>query len=244
MPKLNQIIAVTSGKKTRTVKQINEITGKLEKSALLSGLSRTYQPRDEEGERMPSEKNMVQYTVVQALKDIRKSLSELFNLVATQEYANCEAKADVIVDDKVILKQVPVSYLLFLEKQLIELNTIVSRFPTLDPSESWIFNDDVNCYSSEMKETTRTKKLPRNHIKYDATKEHPAQVEVYYEDIIVGYWNTLKFSGAITAVEKNEMLDRIKKLQNAVKFAREEANSMEVAKKKVDETILNYIFGV
>ena len=48
-------------------------------------------------------------------------------------------------------------------------------------------------------QTLRTKKVPRNHVKAEATEKHPAQVEVYYEDVAVGYWTTVKFSGALPA---------------------------------------------
>lgn len=70
--------------------------------------------------------------------------------------------------------------------------------------------------------TVRTKKVPRNHVKAEATDKHPAQVDVYYEDVPVGYWTTVKFSGALPARRVNELLDRVEKLQQAVKFAREE----------------------
>jgi hypothetical protein len=91
-------------------------------------------------------------------------------------------------------------------------------------------------------QTLRTKKTPRNHVKAEATDKHPAQVEVYYEDVTVGYWRTVKFSGALPAQRVNEMLARVERLQDAVKFAREEANNMEVTDQKVGERLLQFIF--
>lgn len=91
--------------------------------------------------------------------------------------------------------------------------------------------------------TIRTKKVPRNHVKAEATDKHPAQVEVYYEDIAVGYWTTVKFSGALPAKRVNELLDRVEKLQRAVKFAREEANGSEVTDQRVGDVVLRYLFG-
>ena len=41
--------------------------------------------------------------------------------------------------------------------------------------------------------TIRTKKVPRNHVKAEATENHPAQAEVYYEDLPVAYWTTEPF---------------------------------------------------
>jgi hypothetical protein len=68
-------------------------------------------------------------------------------------------------------------------------------------------------------------------------------VDVYYEDIVVGYWKTVKFSGALPASRIQDMLDRVEKLQQAVKFAREEANNAEVEEMKAGEVLFGYIFG-
>ena len=68
-------------------------------------------------------------------------------------------------------------------------------------------------------------------------------VEVYYEDVTVGYWRTVKFSGALPARRVNELLERVEKLQQAIKFAREEANNAEAPEVKVGDKVFNYIFG-
>ena len=41
--------------------------------------------------------------------------------------------------------------------------------------------------------------------------------------IAVGYWHTVRFSGALPARRVNELTDRVAKLAEAVKFARETA---------------------
>src|SRR5690606_37924291 len=133
-----------------------------------------------------------------------------------------QAKADVVVNGTVILSQVPATYLLFLEKQLTDLHTFVRKLPVLDASETWTFDNSADCWATEPLQTTKTKKIPRNHVKAEATEHHPAQVEVYYEDVIVGHWRTAKFSRALPATRVNELIERVEKLQQAVKFAREE----------------------
>jgi hypothetical protein len=92
-------------------------------------------------------------------------------------------------------------------------------------------------------QTIKTKKIPRNHVKAEATEKHPAQVEVYYEDVVVGTWRTIKFSGALPASRVNELLNRVEKLQEAVKFAREEANNTDVTEQKVGAKVFQYLFG-
>ncbi len=242
MPKLNQIIAVANGKKSQSQSELTRVHHALTKGELLAGISRTYRPKDEEGERLPPENKQVQFTAIQGIRDACRALTELFDVVATQDATNCLAKANVVVNGAAVLTDVPVTHLLFLEKQLVDLHTFVDKLPTLDPAERWTYDPASGVYRTEPFETTRTKKVPKNHVKYEATKEHPAQVEVFHEDVIVGTWSTTKFSGAVPVDEKRAMLDRVRKLQEAVKFAREEANDAEVKDAKTGKAVLEFIF--
>lgn len=243
MPKLNQIIAVEKSVKSRSFQELTEAHHALQKPALLTGISRNYRPKDEEGEQLPPESTRVQVKAEEIIQSTARILANLFDVTATKDWTNCEARADVVVGEQVLIKDAPVSYLLFLEKQLVDLNTFVRKLPVLDASESWSFDPGADCYATEPVQTVRTKKIPRNHVKAEATEKHPAQVEVYYEDVTVGYWRTVKFSGALPAQRVHELLNRIQKLQQAVKFAREEANSVEAKEQKIGEKFFNYLFG-
>ena len=53
MAKLNQIIAVQAGKKSQAKETLTEAYHKLKKPELMTGIVRTYQPRDEGGEPQP-----------------------------------------------------------------------------------------------------------------------------------------------------------------------------------------------
>ena len=241
--KLNQVIAVVNGKKSQSQKRLTEIYHKLQKMDLFSGIARNYEPVDEDGEKQPPENKCVQYKVEDAFGEAKEALTELLDAVATQDWANTKARANVVVDGNVLLEDVPVTFLLILEKTLTDIHTFVSKLPILDPAEKWQFNSDVDCYASEKHSTNKTKKVPRAHILYEATKEHPAQVEMFTEDIKVGEWHTVKFSGAIPAQQKNKLLQKVNKVQEAVKFAREEANALDVAPVKVGEKLFGFIFS-
>ncbi|GAA5193832.1 hypothetical protein GCM10023322_56690 [Rugosimonospora acidiphila] len=243
MAKLNQIIAVSKGVKSETLRSLTAAHRDVQKQPLLSGISRTYQPKDDEGERLPAESTRVQLTAQGVIRDVKASLTRLFDVVASQDYANRDATADIVVDGQALLTGVPVTYLLFLEKQLTDLHTFVEKLPTLDPSESWTFNEAAGYYATDPVQTTRTKKVPRNHVLAEATEKHPAQVQVYQEDVIVGTWATIKFSGALPATTVRDLLERVTKLREAVKFAREAANSIEVTDRHVGDPILTYLFG-
>lgn len=242
MPKLNQIIAIQSGRKSQAKEALTQAYHQLQKVDLLNGIARTYKPKDETGEPQPPESKLVQVKVGEVVQRVSRELTELFDIVATQDFANCLAKADIKVNGKTLVANVPVTLLLFLEKQLVDLHTFVEKLPVLDPGERWVFDPTQDCYASLPFQTTRTKKIPKSHIKYEATKEHPAQVEMYFEDITIGTWTTVKFSGAIPAHEKNRLLERVRILSDAVKEAREEANGVEVEKKKLGEAVLGFIF--
>ncbi|AXK36113.1 hypothetical protein DVA86_29505 [Streptomyces armeniacus] len=243
MPKLNQIIAVEKGVKSKVQQDLTAVRRRLDKPALLAGIARTYQPKDEEGEELPPEATRVQVKAEDVLRDTAESLTRLFDVTATKDWANRESRADITVDGRTLLTDVPVSYLLFLEKQLTELAAFVRKLPVLDAAESWSLDPSTDSWKTEAVRTVRTKKVPRNHVKAEATEQHPAQVEVYYEDIPVGQWTTVKFSGALPARRVNELLDRVEKLQQAVKFAREEANGVEVADQRVGDVVFGYLFG-
>ncbi|WP_199042827.1 DUF7873 family protein [Glycomyces salinus] len=243
MTKLNQIIAIEKGVKTKAARALGDAGRELGKAPLLSGISRTYQPKDEEGEQLPPESTKVQRRVEEQLREVSKAMTRLFDVTATKDRTNAVSTADVVVDGEVLLAEVPVTYLLFLEKQLGELQTFVKGLPVLDAAESWSFNDSANCYATDPVKTVRTKKVPRNHVKAEATEEHPAQVEVYYEDIPVGYWTTVRFSGAAPARRVATLTERLEKLQQAVKFAREEANGSETVEERFGEKVFDYLLG-
>ena len=243
MARLNQIIAVEKGVKSKSFADLTEAHHALQKTAPLSGIARTYQPKDEEGEQLPPESTRVQIKAEEVLRRTAATLTRLFDVTATKDWANCVAKADVKVDGRTLVEGVPVSYLLFLEKQLTDLHTFVKKLPVLDAAESWAHDPSTDAWKTEPVKTIKTKKVPRNHVKAEATEKHPAQVEVYYEDIPVGYWTTVKFSGALPAARVNELLERVETLQAAVKFAREEANGTAVTDQRVGEAVFGYLFG-
>lgn len=242
MARLNQIIAIEKGVKSKAFQELTEAHQALQKPALLAGISRTYRPKDEEGEQLPPESTRVQVKADEVIRQTMVILTRLFDVTATKDWANCTAKADVVVDGTTLLNQVPVNYLLFLEKQLVDLHTFIKKLPMLDASESWTFDASADTWATEPIQTLRTKKIPRNHVKAEATEKHPAQVEVYYEDVAIGYWRTVKFSGALPARRINELLERVERLQQAVKFAREEANNSATTDQKVGERVFNFLF--
>jgi hypothetical protein len=163
---------------------------------------------------------------------------------AQRDWANCSAKADLVVDDQVIIESAPATYLLWLEKQLISIRTFIQKLPCLPPGDEWEWSDNDDCYVSKPVETAKTKKVPTVLVKYEATKEHPAQTELIHEDKKVGTWRAIKYSGCLPRAEVQKALDRVGALIEATKLAREKANSVEVPKvPDCGAKVLGFIFG-
>lgn len=243
MTKLHQIIAIEQGVAADASRAGDAAKTMFRDDAHLSGVTRTYQPRADDGDKLPPEGTLVQIRTHDVLQDVARRLGRLYDVTYSREEGNTRARADVKFGTHVVLADVPVGYLMFLARSLGELRDMVVRLPVLDPAFEWHWNSVSDCYSTDPYQTVRPQKVPRNHEIAPATKEHPAQVQVFMEDKPVGDWTTTKFSGAMKAADVKAMLHRIDQLIEAVKFAREEANSVEAASANPGETILSYVLG-
>lgn len=241
--RLHQLLTIEKDVKNSALRTVTDFYHKIEKSALLSGISRRYSPVSETGEKLPPESTLVQIRVEESFPEIQDALGKLFDLTLAKEDANQLAKADIVIDDVVLVSGVPVCALLFLEKQVTDLFTLVEKLPVLDPSEQWSKDPAQNCWSTAPVETHRSKKLPKVVEKSPATDKHAAQVEVFHEDVIVGYWSTVKFSGALTADRKAALKTKVSKLRQAIKVAREDANTVRVGERRMGPAILGYLFS-
>ena len=243
MPKLNQINALVSARKGDADKQVTELYKLIQKETLFAGRERTYRPLDEMyGQKLPPESQRVQQRAGDLIRLARDKWTELWNLVFTQDTGNQQARADIVVDGKTILGNVPVTTLLFLDKQVNDLETFVSKLPTPDPSEEWLHDPNTGLLRSRTSESVRTSKEPTVIVKYEATKEHPAQTELFTKDVPVGTWNQILYSGCVPADRKNAILARVRKLQDAIKVAKEQANLLEIERQKCGEVLLGFVF--
>lgn len=244
MAKLNQIIAVEKGIKSKSYSELTELNKLVQKPDLFNGLVKKYEKKDEDGEDLPSDKKRVQYTVSEVFHRVEHTLSELMTVTARKDYTNCEAKADVVINDKVLVPQAPVSFLLFLEKTLTDVRTFLGNVPVLDEADAWTYDVNSGLYNTEPIKTHRTKKVQKPIVLYPHSPEHPAQTQLVTEDVIAGYWNQVKQSGAIPRTRKMELVEKTDTLLKAVKEARESANIQEeVNAPEVGEAIFGYIFN-
>jgi hypothetical protein len=244
MAKLNQIIAIEKGIKSRVYADVGALDKVAQKPDLFNGFAKQYQPKEEDGESLPEERRRVQYAAEALVRDVARMSTEWFDVTARKDWTNCRAVADVTVAGRTILQGVPVTYLLFLEKQLTDLRTLVGRLPVLDEGETWAKDENSGLYRTEVITTHRTRKVQRPIVLYDATPEHPAQTQLITEDVLAGHWRQVKHSGAMPKPRKDALSARVEALFQAVKQAREAANSMdEVETPAVGAAVFGYLLS-
>jgi len=161
MPKLNQILAIEKGKKTTLHQEITDLHKATQKAQLVTGHHKTYQPVADDGESFPDDVQHVQYRTEEVIDQVTERLATLMDVTATKDWANCTARADVIVNGEVFLPNVPVTYMLFLEKELNDLHTFVTKMVELDPGEKWTLDPNSGLFRSGEAKTHKTKKMQR-----------------------------------------------------------------------------------
>jgi hypothetical protein len=241
--KLNQIVAVEKGVKNDGNRVFNEAYKALQAEGPQTGMSRTYQPRRDDGDTLPAEHVKVQYTANEKLAEIGTALTRVFNVTATKDFGNAIAQADVVVDGDTLIADAPPTLLLTLEKYLMDLKTVISKAAVLDPSIDWDDDPNSGLFRSEPVKTIRTRKTPKAHVLYEATDRHPAQVESFTVDEVIGDYTAVKFSGALTVSRRDFLVGKVTKLLQAVKFAREQANSTVVEDQNVGDAIFGYLLA-
>lgn len=246
--KLHEILAIESDV-ANTAKSIMDeaVVTFTKKTDHFAGATRTVTMIDEaRSTENTSEEKPVVTTVPDKLAYVGRAVTKFWDTVFTKDLANQNACADLIVNGETLATAVPATWLLGMETKLKAVREMVQQVPTLNPSVSWE-PDPVagkNRWRSKQIDTKfRTEKTVRHKVLYDATKEHPAQIERWNEDVPVGRIEIRSFSGMISPAEKSALLARIDTMIRAVKKARQRANSVEVGKEKIAETLWNYMFS-
>lgn len=241
---LHQIVAIVKDRKTKAKAALTAAYQMFGKEALFTGLQKSYIPLSEENgvtETLPKEVKRIQSSVNEIFNNLKSGFIENIDIVATQDYGNTKAVADLTFGTNTI-KDVPATHLLFLEGVVEDLITAINATPTLDPNERWTWNSNENSWWSEISATMRTKKTKRALVLAPATDKHPAQTQLIDDDVQTHRIETIKSSGAIPLVRKNEMLQRANKLLEEIKQARQRANQTAVTQQKFGDKLFDYIF--
>jgi hypothetical protein len=181
-------------------------------------------------------------TVQDRLNWFSKAATNLYDVIAQKDATNQTATADVIIDGVTVLTGLPATTLLTLETKLADLRKVYESTPTLPAGIAWQRNDQQNLW--EAKEgvvTFVTKKTAKPVVLYEATKEHPAQVKEVFEDVPVAKITKTQMVGMLTSAEKATILGRLDSLLQAIKTARQRANTAPVVNVAIGNTIFAYL---
>jgi hypothetical protein len=243
MEKLNQIVAIEKGVRARTQKSVTALHHLTKKGALFNGHVRKYEPLNDEGERFDDDQQLVQMRVAEVLRDAQTAWTEQIDIVASKDFGNVQpaARADVIVDGEILIHEAPVPFLLYLEKELTDVQTFINALPELDPALSWSFDENQEIYRSEATRTVKTMKFEEPVVLLEPTKEHPGKAEMVTKDRTIGHWNLVKLSGCLPLKQKQQLVDKIHRLIDAVKQARERANTADIERQKVGAAIFKWL---
>lgn len=241
MGKLHEVLAVEPQLKAAAERAISTAKSAFTKSERFTGQVKTYTPLEEEGEQRPGEATRVATTVAKELAELEAAFGRWLDAAIQKEVTNQGTSAEVLLGRGTFISELPATALLNLESKLEALRAVYAAIPTNDPSESWWWDDSIGKWVSPERITYAGRKVTRPLVLYEATREHPAQVTTYNEDIRVGEWKTRIFSGMLSPEDKRARLERLDELLQAVKKARQRANDCEVVEISVAERIFAYI---
>lgn len=248
MGKVHELLAVEGSLKNQAEKTRGDLLATFEKKRHLFTEKMVTFTSNEDGTPAVREEQLdLQSTVRKELTWVSGIWAKALDVAYHVAEANTQARADVMLDDgTVVLRNVPATALLELEKRAMEIHGLVQHIPTLDPAKGFVLDADrgKDIYKARDDTKTRTRKIQRPLVLTPATVQHPAQVTLVSEDVPVGSIQTQEWSGLIAPAEKAEMLDRAERLHRAFKSARSRANSIEAGDTpQVGAALLKFVFG-
>lgn len=249
MPKLHEVLAVEGDLAKTWEKVVEEAMVTLGKKPerFLESVRTTAMKDEKDRDQDQVEIHPMAETVQGKLEYVGTHTVRYLDVVYQKEHMNALAKADVELDGQVLVKEAPVMFLLALEGRLKKLMEMAQTIPTLAPSMSWIADGGFRLRGASKAvdpvSKSKTAKQLQHQVLVPATEQHPAQVEKWFSDAVVGKITEQIWSGMISPAEKSDLLGRIDSLMRAVKQARQRANGQKAENLHVAKGLYDYILG-
>lgn len=252
MSKLHELLAVAGGLGTQADKVRQELANAFDKKRHLFTEKRvTFQSNTEGVTAVTESQSDLQTTVPDQLAALVPFIAKAVDADYQIALANMDARADIVVEadnggEAVLATNVPVTALLELEKRIGEIHQLLLVIPTLDPAKGFAPDSDrgSGVYKAREVRKSRTKKTNVPLVLHAPTKEHPAQVQLVTEDVVIGHTTEQEWSGELTPADKTKLLERAERLLRAVKAARARANGIEVnTTAKIGASLLSFVLG-
>lgn len=253
-PLLHEILAVEQEIKAKAERARNQLIETFRsKQTHFTGIRRTFRPFsvDEKsgesgGERLEAETRLAK-TVHEELTAVLREVGQAVDIGFQLDEANTRARADIVVDGEVLIADVPATFLLQLERRLKEVRAVFKEAPTYDPVRLWSVDpsaDKKHVLRAEPVTTIRKQRSRKYNVMVEATKEHPAQVDVVEIDEPVGEIRSYEWTGMLSIGKKSALLEQVDRLLSAVKQARSRANTVEVDKtKKMAKALADFLLA-
>ncbi len=217
------------------------------KQTHFTGIRRTFRPfavdeaaGENAGERLEAETQLAK-TVPEELGQMMREVGKALDLGMQVDEANTRARADVVVDGEVLLRDVPATFLLQLERRLKEVRSVFKEVPCFDPVRIWNADpaaDKKHVLRAEPVTTIRKQRARKYNVMVEATKEHPAQVDIVEVDEPVGEIRSYEWTGMVSTGRKEALLEQVERLLVAVKQARSRANAVSIDRERQAATVL------
>lgn len=248
MSKLHEILAVEGDLEGTAKKIVKEATETFTKRAehFRAG-TRVLKMFDENRANENTEETAPMATTVQKKLDyVAHHVSRFYDVMAAKDCTNTGARADLVIDGEVLMKDAPATFLLGLENRLKQMRQMYECIPTLNPAQEWKLDPsrgegvykDVNGDKRH-----KTEKQVMSKIVAEATQQHKAQVEVWNADVPVGEVKVEGWSSTLSPYDKIQMLERLDTLIQAAKKARQRANCAPVTPVDIGDKIFAYLHG-
>lgn len=253
IPVLHEILAVEQEYKANAERARSQSVETFRSKQIhFTGLRRTFRPfavdeqtGDSGQERLEAETRLVK-TVPDELESTLAVVGKAIDLGLMVDEANTRAKADIAIGGKVLASQVPATFLLQLEKRLKEIRSLLKETPTFDPVKLWSVDpgaDKKHVLRAEPVTTIRKQRNRKYNVMVEATKEHPAQVDIVEVDQPVGEIRSYEWTGMLSSRQKSDLLERVEQLLTAVKQARSRANAVPIdPQMRIAGVLKDYLF--
>lgn len=251
MSKVHELIAVSADVKGQATKVSSELMSTFQhKPHLFRAKTTTFRSKEENIAPNIESKTDIQSTLVKELDWVSTFLAKAIDSGFQIDRGNAQAVADLIIEDEngkiaIDVKGVHATQLLQLEKHLAAVRDLALTIPTLDPAQGFEKDSATGYYKARDVVKERTKKIKKPLLLAPATDKHPAQVQVFDADEVVGTILEQEWSALTTPALKSKTLARIDNMIQAVKRARAKANNLDIDPNthKIGKQLLTYAFA-
>lgn len=244
--KLHEILAVEKSVESVAKKLKDESLRTFNKDNLFIGQVKEYRPFDESQAHLATSDSIkMETTVDENIDYTANAIAKYWDVVLQKDATNQKAKADIVVDGKVLAENVPVTFLLGLETKLGNLRDLYTSIPTLAPGYNWI-KDEANEKAGVFKMAEPAKQFKSEKtIDYkvivEPTQHQKAEIREVSKTDYIGEYSVIKWCGMYTPHDKARKLENLDKLLVAVRKARMRANDQKIEKRTIGNTLFDFI---